>query len=128
MPTTTIIPQTALAQGATGQRVSAAIPADSPGYSLTIQQVGWPHTGRPALKVWLDVSYDAQQTWVNLTEDTLPDEASAAVVKNGVTVIPADAFRDVASIDPEVGGVPRRLRLRYEAVKAVTVSGTIVGL
>lgn len=128
VPTITVgrihtIPATALSQGQTGNMVSPNIPTDSPGYALTVQQVGWPQVGGPALKVWLDASYDGGTNWVNLTEDTFPDEAVPAF-----RTIPANAFRVVASIDPEVGGVKRKLRMRYEAVKAITVSATVVSL
>lgn len=115
------LPPSPLNQGATGSIVSAPIPTNAVAYVTTIQQVGWSNSGGAALKVWLDVSYNDEGSWENLTEDTFPDEAVAAY-----RTIPANAFRIAASMGPEVGGVKRKLRLRYEAVKAVTVLGTVV--
>jgi hypothetical protein len=126
VPTVTVsniytIPQVTLTAGVSGERVSPPIPTAATGYKLTFQQHGWPHAGGAAVKVYLDASYDGTQSWVNLTEDTLPDEAVPAYRD-----IPQDAFRVTASLDPETGGVKRRLRLRWEPAKTVDVSGTVV--
>ena len=128
MPTTFNIPQFSIAQGETGSRTSPAIPSNSIGYSLLIQRVGWAFAGGDALKLSLFVSYDNKQTWIKLTEDTIQDVSSAAVIKNGVTMIPADAEKINVSIDPVKNGFARFLRADYEGIKAVTISGTITAL
>lgn len=103
--------------------VSPNIPATAVGYVLLIQQVSWPHAGDVAVTVSLEASYNGGTEWQPLTSDTITDEATPAT--KGIV---ANAFKVIASLDPEVGGVARNLRFSYNFQKALTVSGSITAL
>ena len=88
---------------------------------------GWVHDGSDAVRVdGLDVSYDGGVSWTPLiVNEMIQDVAVAAVVKNSVTIWPADTFVIAASLGPQVGGTQRQLRFRYTPIKSVHVTPAV---
>ena len=102
-----------------------AVPSNVTGYVLWVQQLngaagGWVHDGSAALRIdALQVSYDGGTTWGNLiTNEMLNDVAIPATTK-GSPLRPADTFPIAASLQPQVGGTQRQLRLSYTVFKTV---------
>jgi hypothetical protein len=125
-----------------GQSVAATDAQGNPivGMVLAVQQAGgaaggWVRDGSDALRIdSLQVSYDGGATWTDglnghppplITNEVVQDVAVAPVVKNGVTIWPADTAVVGATFDPQVGPTPRQIRASYTVLKAVTINPTL---
>lgn len=119
MTTVLVIPSIPLPIGA-ASATSPAIPTAAQTYVLTINEVGWSYTGGQAMTLAISVSYDNGTIFKPLTSDAVQDLPIAAFKS-----FPANQFRVAASMQPEVGGVARLLKLDYVMSKALTISGKI---